>query len=35
MLYPAELRARQMHISASFGKKHVLDAVIAAPRYGK
>jgi hypothetical protein len=24
-----------MHISASFGKKHVLDAAIAALRYGK
>jgi hypothetical protein len=33
MLYPAELRARQRHISASFGKKHAPG--IAAPRYGK
>jgi hypothetical protein len=35
VLYPAELRARRPHISASSGKKHVLVPGIAAQRYGK
>jgi hypothetical protein len=35
MLYPAELRARQTHLSASSGKKHVFDPKNAAQRYGK